>query len=150
MGFPSLTLLFSLSLTHTCIQLDKADAESEIDTLLENPAYIAILNNSRWSIIDAVDMSNKDALSQLLIAEEVIVRREANLKAFCRGLNVVGFADLIEKWPNLMRPLLVTEDFEITSTIFKGLIKSQKPSSPAESRAYDMFMNFISSIEGIS
>ena len=89
------------------------------------------------------------ALSQLLIAEEVILRRDANLKAFCHGLNVVGFVDLIEKWPNLMRPLLVTDDFEITSTIFKGLIKSQKPSSPVESRAYDMLMDFISLIEGI-
>ena len=45
----------------------------------------------------------------------VIERRKANLNSFCRGLNVAGFADLIE-----MRPLLVSEDY---IDDFKGLTK---------------------------
>ena len=59
-------------------------------------------------------------VKQRCIVTAVIERRKANLNSFCRGLNFAGFADLIEKWPNLMRPLLVSEDY---IDDFKGLTK---------------------------
>ena len=80
---------------------------SEIDALLENPAYITILNNSRWSIIDSVNILRG--------------ARKSNLKSFWHGLNDSW---LYRPHRKVARPLLVNEDFEITSTIFKRLIKS--------------------------
>ena len=108
-----------------------------------------ILNQSRWSIVHAVTKSNKDALLQQLIMEEVIIRREANLKAFRRGLSVLGMTSMLEEYPHLLRPLSVEEEHPpLTVSHFKSLIDSEWPSDPVQSRAYDMFMEFVTHIEG--
>ena len=109
---------------------------------------MAILNNSRWSILGEINKSNKGALLQQLILEEVITRREENLKAFQRGLKVLGFADPIRNWPELTRPLLVNDtERKITAEVFKKLIKAQ-PKDQRESEAYEIFLKFIAFIDG--
>ena len=75
-----------------------------------------ILNQSRWSIIHAVTKSNKDALLQQLILEEVIIRQEANLKAFRRGLDVLGITALLEEYPHLLKPLFIKE-YPLTASL---------------------------------
>ena len=107
-----------------------------------------ILNQSRWSIIEAITKSNKDALLQQLILEEVIIRREANLKAFRRGLGVMGISSLLCGYANLLRPLFVEERRLLTANEFKSLIDCRRPSNSEQSRAYDFFMEFIAHIEG--
>ena len=107
-----------------------------------------ILNNSRWSIIEAIDKTNKDAFLQQLIMEEVVIRREANLKAFRRGMNMLGITSIIEKYPHLVRPLMIAEEHSITAAQFKCLIESERPSDSDQGQAYDMFMEFITHIEG--
>lgn len=39
--------------------------------------------------------------------DEVVVKRECNIKAFCRGLNALGLADLVRSYPDTMRELIV-------------------------------------------
>ena len=107
-----------------------------------------ILNQSRWSIIHAVTRSNKDALLQQLIMEEVIIRREANLKAFRRGLSVLGISSMMEEHPDLVRPLFIEEEHPLTANQFKSLIDCEQPSDPLQGRAYEMFMDFVAHIEG--
>ena len=107
-----------------------------------------ILNQSRWSIIEAITKSNKDALLQQLILEKVIIRREANLKAFRRGLGVMGISSLLCGYANLLRPLFVEERRLLTANEFKSFIDCRRPSNSEQSRAYDFFMEFIAHIEG--
>ena len=116
--------------------------------MLDKPSCMMILNQSRWSIIHAVTKSNKDALLQQLIIEEVIIRQEANLKAFRCGLGVLGMTSMLEEYPHLLRPLFVEEEHPLTASQFKNLIESERPSDPVQSRAYDMFMEFVTHIEG--
>lgn len=119
-----------------------------MDELLDKPSSIMILNNSRWSVVEAIDKSNKDALLQQLIFEEVIVRREANIRAFKHGMSLLNVSSLLEDYPTLMRPLLVAEGPGITSQIFKSLIKSRRPDRLNQAAAYDMFLDFVEFIGG--
>ena len=80
--------------------------------------------------------------------EEVIIRREANLKAFRRGLSVLGITSIVEEYPDLLRPLFIEEEHPLTASQFKSLIDSEQPSDPLQSRAYEMFMDFVTHIEG--
>ena len=64
---------------------------------------------------------------QQLILEEVIIRREANLKAFHRWMRVLEISDRLQEYSHLLRPLFVAEEHAITASQCKGLIKSERP-----------------------
>ena len=66
--------------------------------MLDVPGNLSILNNSRWGHTQAITVENKAALLQHLILEEVIVRREDNLKAFIIGLEQLGLRGLIKAY----------------------------------------------------
>ena len=76
-----------------------------------------------------------------------MIRREANLQAFSRGLDVLGVAKMIQDYPDLMRLRFVAQNCTLTSTEFKGLVQSS-PIDSEEERAYQMFIEFIDHIEG--
>lgn len=118
-----------------------------IDTMLDNPAVIAVVNHSRWSVTENITRANKTALLQQLIWEEAVVRREHNLMAFRRGMKVLGIVELLQQYPNLTRPLLVAEKSVLSSQQFLSLIDAVKPECPDECLAYERFMEFIAYIE---
>ncbi len=116
--------------------------------MLEIQSVMAIINHSRWSITESITKSNKSALLQQLIWEEVIIRREHNMKAFRRGMRILGIVDLLQRHPLLTRPLLVAEDDVVfTSQKFISLISSSKPVQLDECQAYERFIEFVSYIE---
>jgi len=80
----------------------------------------------------------------------VIVKREHNLKAFCRGLDSLGVGNLIEKYPGPMRDLFTAgKDKIITSAIFFSLMsKNDKPKCVKEEQALNYFKEFVLHIEG--
>ena len=139
---------FDLLYSSSPSQFDKTVTEDEIDALLDKPSSVMILNNSRWSAVQAIDKTNKDAFLQQLILEEVIVRREANLKAFLCGMRVLGVASLVMDYPFLMKPLMVAGEFTLTSPLFLSLIKGHRPLEPEHSLTYDMFFEFVKTIGG--
>lgn len=130
------------------LQFNKATTEDEIDAILDKPSCMMILNHSSWSILEAITKANKDVMLQQLILEEVIIRREANLKAFRRGMRVLEITDKLQEYSHLLRPLFVAEEHAITASQFKGWIESERPSDPEQGHAYDMFMEFVAHIEG--
>ena len=66
----------------------------------------------------------------------------------CHGLSVLGITSMVEEYPNLLRPLFIEEEHPLTASQFKSLIDSKQPSDPLQSRAYEMFMDFVTHIEG--
>lgn len=119
-----------------------------INDVLENSSIMAIVNHSRWSVTDAITKSNKLALLQQLIWEEVVHRREHNLKAFRKGLNILGIVNLIQHNPNITRPLFVFDgNATLTSQQFISMIESSQPVYPDECQAYERFMEFVTLLE---
>lgn len=55
------------------------NTEDEIDQVLHTPENLLILNTSKWGHTQAVTVETKAALLQLLILEEVIVRRHQSI-----------------------------------------------------------------------
>ena len=53
-------------------------------------------------MLDGINKSNKDMFLQQLILEEVIVRSEANIRAFSRGLKVLDMLSMITGYPHLI------------------------------------------------
>lgn len=64
------------------MQLDDVKTSDEVDSVLDEPASMFIINQSSWSIVEPVTVANRAALLQHLMWEEVILRRESNIKAF--------------------------------------------------------------------
>ena len=77
---------------------------------------------------------------QQLILEEVIIRREANLKAFRHGLDVLEITTLLEEYPHLLKPLFI-EKHPLAASQFKSLIDSEQRSDPVQGRAYDLLIH---------
>ncbi len=131
------------------LQLDKANTMDEVDALVDQPANMFIINQSRWSIIEPVTMENKASLLQHLIWEEVILRKEGNVQAFKRGLDCLMLLQLMQTWPDVLKPLFVAQPTmkEVTAEAFLGLVASLKPHDKDQQRAYDYFHDFVFHLE---
>ena len=119
--------------------------------MLDVPGNLSILNNSKWGHTQAITVENKAALLQHLILEEVIVRREDNLKAFIIGLEQLGLRGLIKAYPTLMKPLFTRQDqAPLTADQFRMLIGSVRPGFDDEkSKAFDFFHDLVNYLEGM-
>jgi len=119
--------------------------------VLDTPGNLSILNTSKWGHTQAVTIENKAALLQHLILEEVIVRREDNIRAFGNGLEQLGLLTLIKTYPTLMKLLFTyQEQAPLTAGHFWELVVSVRPT--AEDRkitAFDLFHEFIDYLEGM-
>ena len=83
--------------------------------------------------------------------EEVIVRREVNLKALRRGLKVLEWSEVMESHPQLVQPLFVSgpETKNITAKQIRDAICSTRPTNNSDQAiAYDLFMELLTSLEG--
>lgn len=124
--------------------------EAELDGLLDNPEFSALVNLSSWSLYEPINMANRHALLQQLVFEEVIIRREGNLKALRRGLGTLEWPVLLAKHTDLLKPFFVTGELKaITVEQVKNAISSPWPACPKQARAYDHFMDLISHFEGV-
>ena len=59
-------------------QLDKATTSDELDQLLNEDKYMAIINSSGWDITRVIDLQSKGDLIQGLILKEVVGKRETD------------------------------------------------------------------------
>ena len=94
----------------------------DIDSILDSPDNIAILNGSSWNVVQQVTLENKSELVQRLIDEEVIIRRERNVKAPRKGLETLGLQKLLIRYTSLMKPYFVQDYSPITPDEFLLLL----------------------------
>ena len=94
-----------------------ASTEDEIDRLIDKPVNVGILNGCGWCITQPIVPANKLSFLQHLIQDEVITRREHNLKAFQCGLNVLSVCDLLKRYPGATKELFVAQNSPLTSLL---------------------------------
>ena len=81
--------------------------------------------------------------------DEVILKRERNLKAFCRGLNVLGITDVVKHHPNVARKLFIFEEVSLTPSLFLGLVGSLRPDKEEHQLAFDFFKELVVYLQGM-
>ena len=125
--------------------MNKADSMDNIDSILDSPDNIAILNGSSWNVVQQVTLENKSELVRRLIDEEVIIKRERDLKALRKGLETLGLQKLLIRYTSLMKPYFYSP---ITPDEFFVLVVSCNPATRLERQAYDYFKQFVVSLHG--
>ena len=85
-----------------------------------------------WNVVEVVTIENKASLVQRLVDEEVIIKRERNLKAFRKGLETLGLLQLVIDYPSLMKPYFVMESNSLTPAEFFSLVKYCFPKTDVE------------------
>ncbi len=102
-------------------------------------------------MVEPVTNENKFSLIQRLVEEEVIVKRERNLKAIRKGLEVLGFLDLVIKYPSLVKPYFVAESRALVPDEFFLLVDNLLYTEHEhKNRSLDFFKSFVSYLYGES
>ena len=89
-----------------------------------------ILNSSGWSLTKPVTLQNKSSLLQYLILDEVITKRERQLKAIRKGLNRFQLLEPLQRYKAVMMPLFVRENqvLVISPDGFESMVSSSRSS----------------------
>ena len=120
-----------------------------MDEIVDHPDIIAIINASNWGVANAITHENRYEMIHHLVHEEVVTKRERNMHAFLRGLNVLELGDLIDTHPDEMVKLFQYQPQKcVTSEQFLGLIGSLKPASLSHQQAYEHFKLLLHHLEG--
>ena len=76
------------------------------------------------AITKTISLENKAQLLEMVVTEEVILKRDANISAFRRGLSVLKFLDVCKSNCKLVAPLFVYDEQVLNAEEFKKLLKT--------------------------
>ena len=124
------------------MQMDEASTEDEVEKLLDDES-MARINASGWSTTRPISLQSKSVLVQDLLVDEVIGKRERQIRALRKGLDYFGVLKLILKYPVKMKPLFVFDGNQLTVESIDSLIISSQPTEPRNAQAYDYFMAYL-------
>lgn len=134
--------------------MDSAATNEEIDGLLEQDKYMTLVNASGWSVSTPINLSTKGALLQGLVWDEVVGKRERQVRAFRKGLDRFGLLDMIVRHRDLAEELFVFHESTLSLAEFKNLMSSEPPdkeTQPKQAKAYQWFLDYLQErAEGIS
>ena len=89
-------------------------------------------------------MVTKMELVQTLIIEEVIRKRDVNIRAFRKGLFILGFLNLCRDHPLLTKELFVYTKQNLTASVFLSLLEpGLPPRSQLSQTTYTYFQQYI-------
>ncbi len=97
-----------------------------------------------------VTHANRYQLIQCLVQDEVITKRESNMKAFFRGLNMLKVGDLLLNKPDIMKSVFVFKSEKLTANAFMKLVLSLRPPAcePKKYQAFEYFRQYVHCLEG--
>ena len=109
---------------------------------------MALINSSGWSPVKQVTVTTKTELVQGLIFNEVVYKRDKQLRALRKGLENLGLLKLLQMNPEL-KNLLVFEQSHLTGTLFLSLLEQDE--EVEASPAFSLFQVYMESrpCEGI-
>ena len=96
--------------------MDNAKTEADIDSILDNPERMALINGSGWPTTASITTESKCWLLQGLIFDEIIIKRLTQLGALRKGLEHLGVMDLCRQYPAQMKELFVYQHRHISGS----------------------------------
>ena len=131
-------------------ELDNCETDEATDALLENneksDVYWVLINASCWPKEEKIKKSNKAALAQHLIHNELLVSRVTEMEEFGRGLQSFGLFKLAMDHPQLMQYLFVhNPDFQKfePEQFLEYLKNSDMCDDFSRKQAYEWLLAFI-------
>ena len=138
------------AMLHTFIsKIDAAETENEIIEIFnseEGPAYEQIVNSSQWDITVSVSTKNRNQLLQMLIYDEVVVKREKQIKAIREGLNIGKLFAFVKSNSDEFFNAFVSTETSVTSAALSTIILFEMENiSTTNLRVLNQFKRFLSS-----
>lgn len=128
------------------LQLDNLTSREEIDCLLDEDKYMAIVNNSGWPTTRVLTLRNRVEFIDGLIRQNLITSREAAITAFGKGMELLGLRSLIQRhWSELREVFVFSNQQQISATQFLHLIVTKLPSDEDKQQvqAHRWFMDYV-------
>ena len=107
---------------------------------------MAIINSSSWPVTKSIDCKSKFQLGQTLLIEEILHKREANIRALRRGMDVLGFFKLCSEHPEKNKKALPPHTYStrFVTILFLMHERTEKPAdNPKHAVAFTYFMKCI-------
>ena len=128
--------------TVTCllhIQLNNVSTQVELDDLLDEERFSAIVNASGWPTTKRLTIRNKAEFLDGLVNQELLLKRGTQISAFGRGLEFLGVLSAIRSHWEELKPAFVHTETMLTAEVFCCAIKSPPPSR----KTYDWFIQHL-------
>ena len=115
----------------------------QVDNLIEKEGSVAIINSSKWPSTKAITNLTKHSFLQNLLVEEVIRKRDDNILSFRRGLDMLDFVSVVQRFPKQCRELFIYEETFLTAAKLQCLITTRRPEEKKQRQAYDFFFTYL-------
>ena len=116
-------------------------------SVIENPQYCHIFDNSGWQVGRMLTMENKDEFIHLLLCEDLLTKRLGAICNLGQGLNYFGMVDMIKLAPKIGEQLFRCEGhINVTAQNLNDCIEMDKPSK-ADLAILDHLIAFIERYE---
>ena len=84
-----------------------ATTQHEINKLLDEPGYLAIVNASDWPSTLLLTLSNRTEYLNGVVIQEVMQMREGAIKSVCTCMEELGLVTLTRELPEIMKQVFV-------------------------------------------
>ena len=126
------------------LQLDTLSTQEGIDGLFGEDRYMAILNSSGWQTTKRLTPSNKSEFLDGLVRQELLVKREPQINAFGRGLEMLGVLTLIRQhWKEMRDSFVFCKNRILTAEVFLNAIVGIAPAEGMKKITYDWFIKYV-------
>ena len=112
---------------------------NEVFNMEEGPAFDQLVNSSQWDATLSVTMYNRETLLSMLIFEELVIKRERQLKAIQEGLKYLNLLEIVKRNFELFKSSFVSEEKSLTSNDLE--FKYSEASTEKEQNALSWFKN---------
>ena len=131
-------------MSHFHLQLDNSISQDDINDVIDDPRYMAIVNSSGWPTTKCITTISKSEFLQQLILNEVVLKRQHAIQALCRGLDHLNVAKLLQKNCDLMQPVFLCDaNRPLTAEMLIRLISTPKPEEERFGEVYDWFLQYL-------
>lgn len=115
-------------------------SQSEIDELLDQDQYLAVVNSSGWPPTKMLTLKNK---AEFLDGLVLVSKREPAIAAFGKGLELLGVLTLLRQHHETMKAALVYSPTKLSAQEFCNLIQSKSPLGHQKLQVYRLFIDYV-------
>lgn len=126
--------------------ISKCDTDGAIENMFnseEGPAFEQIVNGSQWDILTRVTIANKETLLSMLIFEELVSKREKQMKAFREGFKLLHLFEIVKRNEKLFEAVFLANLQEITAEDLMRRFSFKFTTTAHEGNVISWFKDFV-------